>query len=845
LAQDREGSLWLATSSGLVRRLPDGRSVGYRAPAFGGVLRTQARSVLVDREGRIWVGYEVGLMVLKPESAQLAATIRGLAEPVPACGAARHPGTPGLAAPCALAFAGTYWGRNVRALRQARDGRVWIGAISGLTEFDGKRFRTYDQRHGLVDETVNALLEDRDDNLWLATDAAGAIKLASNGFVTFRANDGLLSSYVTSLLKDRRGAVLAVPGSRLALARFDGERFKSTPLRLNLPPGSLGARLELVQDRAGEWWIASPRGLHRYGASSPHGVAVVPKLSPGLPGPGVDTVFEDAVGDLWISGALPSRRWLVRYDRAHNVFTPQAPPLPLSPRDELVHATDLHHQVWLGLAEAGLARWREGRFTALTAADGLPQHPVSALHVDGHGRLWVGTLGGGLVRLDDTRSEHPRIAPGPVAGLASQAIRCLTEDDWGRIYVGTARGIDRLEPETGLIKHYTTADGLATNETTVALRDGIGGLWFATLDGLSRIQPRLEAARPQPVVRIAALRAGGSQWPVAELGQPEIGPLRLAAGESQLQVDFFALDFEPGSSLRYQYRLEGDELDWSQPSEHRSVRYGGLAPGAYRLLVRAVDTSGRVSAQPAVVSLQILPPFWRRPPFLALLAGLVVAAVYLAHRFRLQRALHLERIRTRIAADLHDDIGANLSTIALLSDVAQRQAEDAPAALTSALSRIGEIGRRSVEAMSDIVWAIDPSKDRLGDLVSRMRRFASDAFTAGAIEFRFEIAGADHDLALGTAFRREVLLIFKEAVNNVVRHAGCSQARVSFRAGGRRLELTVIDDGRGFDVDGAGEGNGLASMRRRALALGGQIEIVSGPGKGTRLLLAVPVTGPR
>ena len=612
LAQDREGSLWLATSSGLVRLLPDGRSVGYHAPAFGGVLRTQARSVLVDREGRIWVGYEVGLLVLKPESAQLAVVSRGLEEPVPACGVARHHGTPGRAAPCALSFAGTYLGRNVRTLRQARDGRVWIGAIDGLTEFDGTRFRTYDQRHGLVDETVNALLEDRDDNLWVATDAAGAIKVASNGFVTFRVNDGLPSPYVTSLLKDRRGAVLAVPGSRAALARFDGERFKTTALRLNLPPGSLRVRLEVVQDRAGEWWIASPIGLHRYGASSPQAVAVVPVPSPGLPGPEVDTVFEDAPGDVWISGLLPSRRWLVRYDRAHSVFTPQAPPLPLPSQDALVHAADFHHQVWLGLAGAGLARWREGRFTTLTAADGLPQHPVSALHVDGHGRLWVGTLGGGLVRIDDTRSEHPRVAPGPVAGLASQAIHCLTEDDWGRIYVGTARGIDRLEPETGLIKHYTTADGLATNETTIALRDGAGGLWFATIDGLSRIQPRLEAARPQPVVRIAAVRAGGLQWPVADLGQPEIGPLRLAAGESQLQVDFFALDFEPGSSLRYQYRLEGGDSDWSHSSEHRSVRYGGLAPGAYRLLVRAVDTSGRLSAQPAVVSLQVLPPFWRR-----------------------------------------------------------------------------------------------------------------------------------------------------------------------------------------------------------------------------------------
>ncbi len=844
LAEDREGSLWLATSSGLFRRLLDGRFISYRAPAFGGVSRTLARSVLADREGRIWAGYEVGLLVLKPESAQAAAASRGLEGPVPACDLVRNAGGP-LTAPCALSFAVTYRGRNVRALLQARDGRVWLGAIDGLTEFDGARFRTYNQRHGLADETVNALLEDRDDNLWVATDAAGAVKMAANGFVTFLENDGLSSSYATSLLRDRRGDLLAVPGSRLELARFDGERFQSKALRLNPPPGSLRARIEVFQDRAGEWWVASAVGLYRYGASSPDAGAAVPKLSPGLPGPGVDAVFEDAAGDLWVSGSLPSGRWLGRYDRAHNVFKPQPPPLPLSPLDALVHATDSHHQVWLGLAEAGLARWREGRFTTVAAADGLPQHPVSALHVDRFGRLWVGTLGGGLARIDDTRSEHPRVAPGPVPGLASQTIHCLTEDDWGRIYVGTARGIDRLEPETGLVKRYTTADGLATNETTIALRDGAGGLWFATFDGLSRMKPRLEASRPQPVARIGALRAGGNPWPVAELGQPEIGPLRLAAGESQLQVDFFALDFEPGSSLRYQHRLEGGEPGWSQPSADRTVHYGGLAPGAYRFLVRAVDSSGRLSAQPAVVSLQVLPPFWRRPPFLALLAGLVVAAVYLAHRFRLQRALHLERIRTRIAADLHDDIGANLSTIALLSDVAQRQVASAPATLTSTLSRIGEIGRRSVEAMSDIVWAIDPSKDRLADLLSRMRRFASDAFTAGAIEFRFEIAGMDHDLPLGTVLRRELLLIFKEAVNNLVRHSGCSQALVSFRAHGRRLELTVVDDGCGFDVDEAGEGNGLASMRRRALALGGQIEIDSGPGKGTRLLLAVPVSGSR
>jgi PAS domain S-box-containing protein len=210
-------------------------------------------------------------------------------------------------------------------------------------------------------------------------------------------------------------------------------------------------------------------------------------------------------------------------------------------------------------------------------------------------------------------------------------------------------------------------------------------------------------------------------------------------------------------------------------------------------------------------------------------------------RSREERAAELERVRRRIAADLHDDIGSSLTQIAILSEVIRQRSERLDTAMTTYLSTIGATSREIVDALSDIVWAIDPRHDHLHDLTQRMRRFAADTFAAADITCHFRLSGADDDVRLGANLRREIFLVFKEGINNVVRHAACTEADIQLTLVDGRLELCLSDNGRGFVLPDRSRGHGLTSMRDRAHALGGRFHVDSGPGLGTTMRLDVPV----
>ena len=193
-------------------------------------------------------------------------------------------------------------------------------------------------------------------------------------------------------------------------------------------------------------------------------------------------------------------------------------------------------------------------------------------------------------------------------------------------------------------------------------------------------------------------------------------------------------------------------------------------------------------------------------------------------RSREERLVELERVRKRIATDLHDDVGSSLTRISLLSEVVRRQVDPVNPGVAEPLSSIAGLSRELVDSMSDIVWAINPTKDHLSDLSQRMRHFVSDVCTARQIEFQFRTPPADSDIAVGANVRREVFLLFKEAVNNMVRHSGCSTADLEFSVTAQGLVLRISDNGRGFDAEAESAGHGLRSMRERTAALGGHLD---------------------
>jgi two-component sensor histidine kinase len=468
---------------------------------------------------------------------------------------------------------------------------------------------------------------------------------------------------------------------------------------------------------------------------------------------------------------------------------------------------------------------------------------VRALFLDHAGRLWVATGQGGVVRLDDPQADHPRVVAYTTAdGLSSNGISCITEDKLGRMYFGTARGLDQLDLQTKRVRHYTKADGLPSSSVTVAFRDRQDALWFGTDLGLSRLIPGPDPPKQQPPIMISGLRIAGDSQPISALGETEVSGLILNPDQNQLSIDFVGLGFAPGEGLKYQYKLVGANEEWSTPTDQRTINYAGLSPGRYRFMVQAVTVDGTISPGPATIRFTILRPIWQRWWFVTLaliLTGLVGAAII---RSRVARLIELERVRTRIAADLHDDIGSALSRIAILSEVARRQG-NVEAAVGEPLGVIAGASRDLVDSMSDIVWAINPNKDHLRDLMQRMRRFASDLFTARQIEFTFDAPGEEQALKIGADLRRQVFLIFKEAVNNIARHSGCTKAQIEMRIENRWLTVKVADNGPGFDSSGAGEGQGLVSMQARAKELGGKLEIFSNNETGTTVLLKVPLAG--
>lgn len=862
-AEDAERRLWIAASTGLWRRDADGRisHVPVRPHVAGLVW-----DLFTDGAGRIWAAHEGGLIIFKPfpaaTDAELQVRARAKGQGAAAAATASPPQSL-LPLPEAAGEVYHYTSADglvnnvVRAIHADTDGRVWLGTARGLSLFAPQGFTNYTTAHGLGDDNIRALAEDRAGNLWLGTETGGATKLARHGLVTYREADGLGGRYVRDIFESRADALCAVSDTGF-ISCFDGRKFDS--VRPNVPP-DLTRLTSIIESRAGDWWVGTNRGLYRF-----PGVRHVSELARarpivytsrnGLTSDGVRRVFEDSRGDIWIG--MDSREVLVRWERAADKFHAYSEGLP-GRSEVLTFAEDRSGNVWVGFREGGAARYRrrDGRFDLFGESDGLTADEILKMYVDEAGRLWFGSNSYGLVRADDPAAERPAFRVYSTAdGLASGIVRSIAEDHLHRLYLGTSRSVDRFDLATGRIKRYTTADGLAANESQVAYRDRHGALWFGTWNGISRLVPEPERPAPPPPVMIDGLQIAGVRRPVSDLGETTIEHLRLASDQNQVQIDFLGLGFAAGEVLRYQYKLEGAAAggEWGAPGDLRSVTFANLSPGSYRFLVRAVNTDGVSSAEPASVAFVILRPVWQRPWFVALAALALGGLAFALYRNRIARLVELERVRTRIATDLHDDIGSSLSQIAILSEVVSQRVPATNTPVIEPLSLIAGTSREMVDSMSDIVWAINPQRDHLRDLTQRMRRFASDILSARDIAFRFRAPDAEHDLRLGVDLRREVYLIFKECVNNLVKHSGCAEADLELRVVNHQLVLRISDDGRGFDpaqppsANGHGAslgGHGLASMARRAAALGGTFEVKSERGRGTTSMLTVPTRRPR
>jgi ligand-binding sensor domain-containing protein/signal transduction histidine kinase len=847
IIEDRRGSLWITAQSGLYRLRPDGAVERYTAE--DGLSERYSRTLIEDGDGRIWVGSTLGLFQLvddpkphRPVVAWMYSTKDGLAN------------------------------NEVMSLCQSADGKLWIGTWMGLSNLTHSRttkraeLQSYDRTSGLSDIEITALYQDRDGNLWIGSDSGGAMRLAANGLATYGEEDGVRGVRIASIFENLSRELCVISGYWLNVLSDGQGRAKFSPIHLTLPSGihagSWGWYQIMFEDSTGQWWMNTSEGLVRYPrlASTARITRARPQAvyttKDGLPTNDVFRLFEDSRHDIWISTLGNTQAVLARWERATGTFHRYSPADGIPEAAPCAFCEDGSGNLWIGFYTGELVRYRDGRFSPVRMTAGALSGLVRGLYLDAQKRLWVATSDAGVACTGDPGAQEPVFRFYSMAeGMSSNQATCVTQDQWGMIYVGTGRGVDKLDPSTGRIRQLTMADGLPNSFVNVGFRDRDNSLWFGTLQGLSRLVPQPERPTPPPPILITALHIAGTDYPLPELGAANIAGPELGANQKNIQIDFSGLSLTAAESLRYQYKLEGAFSQWGAPSSERAVAYPNLAPGSYRFLVRAVSQDGTMSEWPAAVSFAILPPVWQRWWFRSIALIVIAIPIFAIVRSRRQRIraardaeealqrgreerlAELERVRTRIATDLHDDIGSTLSQIYLLSEVARQRLAAGDETVAEPLALISDASHEVVDSMSDIVWAINPNRDHLRDLVHRMRRFASDIFSSCDIAFRFSAPDAESDVRLGADVRREVFLIFKESVNNLVKHSGCTEARIEFQMASQSILLVVSDNGKGFDPCKCTEGHGLMSLRERSKSIGGQLDLVSTIGAGTTVTL--------
>ena len=872
-----DGCIWLNTNQGVVRRFPDGRRVLYQHDT---PVRSGLASIVIEPGGRVWVIWRNDFFVISPAPLEsVPASQQLVIKPLtPSPVVSTRPGLE-IKLPTGsdeiVRLEETSRNALTQRLYQSRDQHIWVLSDANLFEFDGRKFIAYGTAQGLPGGMAE-MAEDSAGNLWIGGRTALA-RLDRRGLVTYGEADGLDSRNVEAIIESKDGDLYFVNGG-FSLSRYDGRHLRASRVKLALDARALWTSRAAFLSSANEWWFLTTTRLYRFAAGNLDRPLATYDSRDGFKSDEMYQMFEDSRGDLWLS-QQPSRDenvGLYRLKKGEKSFYRFSAneSLPDGKSAESF-AEDRAGNLWFGFYEGGLVRFANDRFTQFTTKDGLPFGLITDLLIDRQGRLWMTSTHGGVSRIDDPNAAKPTfVSLNTEQGLSSNNARTITEDKSGNIYIGTVRGVDQISPDTTRIKHYSVSDGLAGDFVVDSHCDRSGTLWFATTNGLSRLAPSPEERAAAPTIWLGGLRIAGEKQAISELGQAEVARGELKYTQNNFQIDFFGLDFHAGETLRYQFMLEGADSKWSPPTEQRTVTYANLRPGSYRFLVRAVNSDGTQSEQPAVLSFKILPPIWLRWWFLTLAVLLTTTLLYLFYRYRMarlrevnaalaeakraeedlsrtraERLAELGRVRTRIATDLHDDIGASLTQIAILSEVARQQNMQGNGASLDPLNSIVNVSNELVETMSDIVWAINPEKDRLQDLIQRMRRFASDLLSAKGVHFDFNAPSHVLEIPLGANARREVFLIFKESLTNIARHANATRVKIDFDLSQDDLKLSIIDNGQGLDLESSGPalaarakgGHGIFSMKKRAAELNGKLDIRSEVGHGTTITVRLPL----
>jgi ligand-binding sensor domain-containing protein/anti-sigma regulatory factor (Ser/Thr protein kinase) len=476
--------------------------------------------------------------------------------------------------------------------------------------------------------------------------------------------------------------------------------------------------------------------------------------------------------------------------------------------------------------------------TFLAGPNSINTNTLTSLLMEKNGDVWIGTNGGGLNIFDHQKNKFSYYTNRE--GLAHNILYSLVKDDKGRLWIGTGNGLSCFDPSTKKFRNFYTADGLANSEFNrySACKLDNGYLLMGGMSGIDYFHPdSVLKEEKAPPVQITEAKVFDKSIPVVD-------KMNLSYDENYITLSFSAMDFRNPSANKFAYKLEGIDKDWILSSQN-SVSYATLSPGYYHFLVKAAKSDGIWNEIPAEINFTISVPWWKSWWFFSIVGLFSLSALYSIYRFRIYQLKKVFAIRAKISQDLHDEVGATLTSISFLSEVVKKQTGNGESPAHENIKKIGEFSRDMIGEMNDIVWAINPTNDKFEKIEARMQNFASVSLAAKNIQFGFEVDNQLKDLLLGMQQRKNLYLIFKEAVNNAAKYSDCTILSVHISKQDQHILLEITDNGKGFipeNAESKSGGNGLLNMQSRAAEIHAKIFIQSEPGKGTRISLSMPIT---
>lgn len=860
ICEDATGAVWLYQANGQLCRYANGKAEVWNA---GQDRPSKNRLVIVERSGRMWLG--------------LDGVLFGMASP-PASGITALPITDMVQVNqldyLLASAAGGYWrladgriqkwnaGKLERDLGpypwtnapvvtacEDQEGNLVVGTSgAGVYWFDaaGKPERL-SKAQGLSDDFILSLTVDREGSLWVGTDGGGLNRVRRQVFQVLEQSRDLTVQSVCAGAPDGVWYGISSGGVNYwadgKLQHFEIQQNSQNPY----------VRAVFVDHQQQVWVGTYLGGLYRLEAGEFKPVA--------LPGgnPQVSAIYEDHENHLWVGtqGGLAvwdGQSWshFATYDG-------------LAADNIQAITEDAAGGLWVGTA-AGLS-WRQAGIKTFTSVSELSDASITSLATDAAGDLWVGTQGNGLFR----RHAGQWTRFGAEQGLISNSIGYVMADGHGYLWIGSYRGLMRVaqkdfdevaaHPKTQLLvcRTYGRPDGLPTGECTqgsqpTVCRTADGRLWFSTIKGLVSVDPtQIKLNTNVPPVIIESISAGGRRYGSAALRAPAPQAVVIPPGQERLEIEFTSLNLADRERTRFRYRMANHETTWTEVGGDGHVaRYPKLPAGHYQFQVTACNEDGLWNPMGSTLVITVLPPFWQTWWFVTLMAGVLLALiVVVVHYFstqKLQRQLAelrqqeaLEKERSRIARDIHDQLGASLTQVALLGEFVEAD-KDVPAEVEAHARQISQTARDTSHALDEIVWTVNPANDTLEGLINYICKNAQDYFGVAGLHYRLEAPAQLPAVTISPELRHNVFLAAKEAVTNVVRHARAKSVWVRLRLTPEEFVLEIADDGCGPAGKGARSGrNGLLNMRKRMEDVGGSFHIGPAPEGGTVVRLTAPL----